>query len=98
VEFSGKWHVVEMPDRELVFSSDGTGYFNAQGDSMPFFKWWLTESGLLGWQFFSDSAMTAVVSRPHEPEYDVLHGGAELRFVHAPFPFGIRHFRRSTDA
>ncbi len=98
MEFVGKWTVKDMPDRELVFCSDGTGWFAVHGESMPFFRWWLTEAGRLGWQFFSDSAMSSWASRSHEPEYVLVDGGAELRFAHAPFPIGIRHFIRSTDA
>lgn len=94
----GKWYVIAMADRELVFCDDGTGYFSIEGEPIPLFKWWLNESGRLGWQFFLEPDMTRPVSRAHEPEYEVLCDGMELRFKHAPFPFGIKHFSRSVDA
>lgn len=98
MQFVGTWQVVGLPDRELVFLPEGTGYFNVQGERVPCFRWWLTESGSLGWQFFIDSTLTSVASRSYEPEYEVLHHGTELVFAHAPFPFGIKHFRRLADA
>ena len=98
MEFVGAWQVVGLPDRELVFLKDGTGYFSVQGEHVPCFRWWLNEAGSLGWQFFLDSTLTSIASRPHDPKYEVLNGGTELMFAHAPFPFGIKHFSRSADA
>jgi hypothetical protein len=94
----GRWQVVGLPDRELVFHANGTGYFAVESEHMPFFKWQLSNARVLGWQFFLDSAMTQVSSRMHEPAYQALNAETELLFSHAPFPFGIKHFKRVSTA
>jgi hypothetical protein len=85
-----------MSDRKLIFAGDGTGCFNVQGEPMPYFKWWLNGDGCLGWQFFLDASFGETCSSAHAPEYFLSEDGNELSFVRAPFPFGIRHFRRDS--
>ncbi|MBM3116064.1 hypothetical protein [Jeongeupia naejangsanensis] len=97
MNFLGTWRVVGLPDRELVFADNGMGYFSTQGERMPFFQWSITECGRLAWQFFLNEALTEFASCAHEPEYAVSCGGTELRFEHAPFPFGIKHFVREAQ-
>jgi hypothetical protein len=97
VNLLGTWCVVGLSDRELFFASNGTGYFRVSGQRLPFFRWSLSESGSLAWQFFLDEALTKFASRSHEPEYEVCNGETELLFKHAPFPFGIKHFAREAQ-
>jgi hypothetical protein len=81
MNFAGTWDVIGLLDRKLVFLADGTGHFSVESERLPFFRWWV-------------GPMTQMASKPHEPKYEVLECSTELLFAHAPFPFGIKHFRR----
>ncbi|WP_219819722.1 hypothetical protein [Xanthomonas pisi] len=96
--FVGKSAVVGMPSRVLELARDGTGFFSCDGESLPFIRWRLSGTGGLVWQFFLDAAHTQIASREHEPQLTMSGDRCKLRFAHAPFPFGIKHFERIDTA
>jgi hypothetical protein len=95
--FIGAWQSTSLSDRELVFCADGTGHVSVQGERFPFFEWWLDAEGRLHWQMFRDASRSSVLSRGHDAACEVVEGGAELVFEHAPIPFGLKRFKRGPE-
>jgi len=96
--FIGTWEATADADRKLVFRSNGTGQVVVQGESFPFFRWWLDEADRLQWQMFRDPAQSSMLSTAHDAGCEVTEEGTYLNFSHAPIPFGFRQFKRAAEA
>lgn len=48
MQLVGTWESTGLPDRQLVFLEDGTGYISVQTVRHPYSRWWY-EQGIAHW-------------------------------------------------